>query len=113
MFKPGEPRPANAGRRKGTKNKFRLPSAAELQKKHDFNSYEELIKMAKDPACPPETRRKILSELTAYTLPRPRVSSENTEIDPPSQTEPESEIPTTQLLSIANSSPTKTAKGGN
>lgn len=47
VFKPGDPKPKNSGRAKGTPNKFKL-DATQICEMNDFHPIEELIKVAQN-----------------------------------------------------------------
>lgn len=65
-FEKGQPRPANAGRKKNTRNKLtELKAAVEVMKELGIDPTEELIKLH-DKTTDPDLKYKILSELHKY-----------------------------------------------
>lgn len=72
MFKKGEPRPSNAGRRKGTPNK-RTERIHEVLEKHNFNVIEEMIELyslTKNEEHTVSTAAKLLCEIASYAYPK-------------------------------------------
>lgn len=47
-FQPGQPRPANGGRKKGTPNKKRIPKVADYLAERDINPAQEILRLLKD-----------------------------------------------------------------
>lgn len=75
-FKPGVPRPANAGRKKGTPNKLtvdlleRMQEVAAKRGVENFHPVIAMTEIALDPKWPMEIRCKMHSETAKYVAPQ-------------------------------------------
>lgn len=70
-FLKGQPRPDNAGRRKGSKNKLGTVAAERLAELK-CDPLEGMARIAADPDNPPELRGKMFAELAQYVWPKRR-----------------------------------------
>ena len=98
-FEKGKPRPANAGRRKGTKNRKKLIPVEEILATANFNPAEELMKVL--PSLEPLDRAKILIQLLDYYCPKVKpieVPAPAPEPDPAKETLKNTD--TAQLVSL-------------
>lgn len=75
-FKPGVPRPANAGRKKGTPNKVtvdlleRMQEVAAKRGVENFHPVVAMAEIALDPEWPMEIRSRMYSESSKYVAPQ-------------------------------------------
>jgi len=69
-FQPGMPRPANAGRKKGSKNKRTLLKAEQLLLEKNIHPIELLIKLL--PSLTPSEQARTLLELMKFVQPQLR-----------------------------------------
>ena len=109
-FKPGQGKPKGSGRKKGSKNKYKLPNVAETLSKRDINPFDKLIDLAEDPKTTPDDKRKIYTVLAGYSAPRPRADHENQTASSTTSGESDQEIG--QLLSLVRPNPAKKAGSG-
>lgn len=75
MFKSGQPRPANSGRAKGTKNRIMRPNLLEVLNKRGCDPLDELITMARETEDD-YLRKDIYQFLAKYEHPLPTKSLE-------------------------------------
>lgn len=59
LFEKGQPRPANAGRKKGSKNIKRIPKVADYLADKGINPAEEILRILEEDAKKDEADRKI------------------------------------------------------
>lgn len=69
MFKKGEPRHINSGRKKGSKNKKRLIKAAELLAERDINPVEKILNII--PGLDPKDQARAWLDLLSYCQAKP------------------------------------------
>lgn len=58
-FQKGMPRPANAGRKKGSLNKKKIPKVSDFLANKDLNPAEEILKILEEDKELPEKKQKI------------------------------------------------------
>lgn len=66
-FKPGDPKPANSGRKKGGKNKATSLKVSDVMETLNFNPTEFLIKLAQDKKTGHALSAKIVLDLLQYS----------------------------------------------
>jgi len=69
-FQSGQPRPAGAGRKKGSVNKKKLLRVEEVLLAADLSPVDELIKLL--PQLQPKDAARVLLELQSYVEPKPK-----------------------------------------
>lgn len=94
MFQKGQPRPPNAGRKKGTKNKKRVPLVTEYLASRGINPINEILKLI--PELESDQRFQAWKTLLSHT--QPNLKAEIIPSAPPAV--PEQSTPTSQLLSL-------------
>ena len=98
-FQPGQPRPPNAGRKKGSKNKIRIKKVAEVLAENGLNPVLEIVDILNNEAhdMKPAERAKLWLDLLSYCQAKPR------EIEPEPEDDPSEELqetPTEALLKL-------------
>lgn len=95
MFKKGDSKPVNSGRKKGSLNKKTLLSSAVVLANRGINPTDKLIELI--PSLEPKERAAVWKFLAALSEPKKSVADS---LDSPTnpQTVPESVVSTAQLL---------------
>lgn len=106
QFQKGMPRPANAGRKKGSLNKRKIPKVADFLAEKGLNPAEEILKILEQDKKQPKKDRKISKygeieiwlDLLSYCQAKPKEMLDASDDDELS--EELSETPTETLLRI-------------
>ena len=95
-FVAGAPRPANAGRKKGSKNKKKIAKVAEVLAEKNLNPAEEILKLIKETDS---AGVKIAAwfDLLSYCQAKPKEVDDDAGEDPSEELE---ETPTETLLQL-------------
>lgn len=109
-FQKGAPRPPNAGRKKGSKNKRKIPKVAEFLADKDINPAEEILNILEDDARLDEGDQKlskrmrieIWMDLLSYCQAKP--AAEKAPEDPGDEDDELDDISTDALLQIVKKS---------
>jgi len=100
-FKPGDPKPANSGRKKGVKNKATSLKVSEVMEALDFNPTEFLIKLAQDKKTGATLQAKIVMDLLQYSDRKLKASEES---PPPLDPNPDGKKESTDETDLKNMS---------
>lgn len=106
-FQKGQPRPANAGRKKGSKNKRKVARVADILAEKGINPVDEILKLinGKDekgkPLLGPSLKLTAWFDLQSYCQAKPKaLDNEPNDIDP----EEFEDVTTADLLTIVGNS---------
>lgn len=83
-FKKGEPRPANAGRKKGSLNRKTIARVADVLAEKDINPTEKILELIQKGHLEPRDEVKAWLELLSYTQAKPKPTEEGDENSGPS-----------------------------
>lgn len=70
MFQKGKPRPSNAGRKKGSKNKKKVPRISDFLAQEGINPVDEVLRLL--PELEPRDQAKLWMDIVSYCQPKPR-----------------------------------------
>lgn len=98
QFQKGQPRPENAGRKKGSKNKRSVPKVAEYLAEQDINPVQKILDLLKDRKLSTSAKIQVWKDLLSYC--QGRIGEEPATLAQDGPSEDDETLTREQILSL-------------